>query len=77
MGNHEIVGMVVFGLGALIVIAKPLLDLRAVLTKLEVTLDSLKQLIGDHDYKNTKDHDEIFDQLRDHDTRIVKLENRP
>lgn len=54
--------------------AKPLLDLRSILTKLEVTLASIEKTIGEHEFRNAKEHDELYDTTRNHDMRITKLE---
>lgn len=76
MSNYETIGMIVFGLGVIIVVAKPLLDLRSILTKLEVTLASIEKTIGEHEARNEKAHDELYDTVRDHENRILKIETK-
>lgn len=75
MTNYEAIGIVVIGLGALIVLAKPLMDLRGVLVRLEETLKSLEKIMSINQERNDKDHNIIFDQLRDHEKRISQIEN--
>lgn len=73
--NYEIIGMIVFGVGAIIVVAKPLLDLRGILTKLEVTLASIEKTIGEHESRNEKAHDELYEKAEKHEYRISALEH--
>ena len=74
LGQIETVGFIVLGGIALIAFGKPFIELNTVIVELKETVKALKELLNIFDKKNTMEHNELFDNLREHDQRITKLE---
>jgi len=74
MDNYQAIGYFVVAGIALIGFVKPMVDLKAVLVRLEITLKNLETTMGANYTDNRKDHDVIFSELRRHGDRLLTLE---
>lgn len=74
MDQYQAIGTVVVALIALFSFIKPIMDLKSVLVELRITLTNLQKVVCDTDSLNKKEHDLIFQQLRDHGDRLLRIE---
>ena len=77
-------GIAISALGLFVVLVTQLVKLTNTLTKLTVTMDGINEKITDINCENKKEHDELWEESRehgkainDHETRIRLIEEKP
>lgn len=73
---QTIITVLVTLIGLFFTIGKPIINLNTAITKLQVTVDNLMKEVNEFKSKNSETHNEIYDKLDDHETRITRLEVR-
>lgn len=69
-----VVGVLVVLLGLIGTIVRPIVSLVQNITKLTVIVDRLDRRLGEFVDKSEDEHDNMWDKIEDHETRIVVLE---
>lgn len=83
LSQYEIVGIVIVGIGVIYSAMKPFFNVNTNMTELRndmrwviESIKDLKIIFVDYDSKNEKEHNIIFDKLREHHDRLNSIETK-
>lgn len=76
MTEWGVVEVIIALVGLFLTVGKPIMNLITSITKLTLSMDSIRSYVDQMVSKNTESHRDIFRQLDNHESRIGSLEGK-